>query len=414
MRVEPITCWRPTPERAAGFASLPYDVFDRDQARAYVEAHPQSFLAIDRPETAFPPDHDMYADDVYAKARELLSARVADGTLLHDETPCYYLYRLEQDGRSQTGVVCACSIDEYDDGTIKRHENTTAAKEEDRVRHIDATDAQTGPIFLTYREDPTIDLLCGLACSSAPLYDFTDGEGVRQTVWRMARPAAVEALKATFATVPCAYIADGHHRAASAVRVGHQRREAARSRGEEVELPSDLFLAVLFPAPQLKVLAYNRVVADLAGRTADGFLAALAEAGLAVGPAQGEVVEPSQRHTWGCYVGGAWHQLSLADDSSVDEADPVASLDVSILQERVLAPLLGIQDPRRDTRIRFVGGIEGTGRLEELAGEDGVAFSLFPTSVDELMAVSDAGRLMPPKSTWFEPKLRSGLFIRHL
>lgn len=411
MRAEPMTCWRPAPDRAEEFASLPYDVFDREGARAYVEAHPRSFLAIDRPETSFPPDHDMYAPDVYQRAADLMRERATDGTLVHDETPSYYIYRLEQDGHAQTGIACACSVDEYLDGTIRRHENTTAAKEEDRVRHIRATGAQTGPIFLTYRDNYAIDVLVGAASSATPLYDFTDAEGVRQTVWRVSRPAAVEALRATFSTIPCAYIADGHHRAASAVRVCQELREG--DKGEAGERPWDTFLAVLFPASQLHVMAYNRVVLDRGGRSVDELARDVEAAGFEVGPAQDAPVSPAGRHEFGMFVGGAWRPVHLTAELPED-GDPVSSLDASILQERVLSPILGIDDPRTSERIRFVGGIEGLGRLQELAGTDGVAFSLFPTSVDELMAVSDAGELMPPKSTWFEPKLRSGLFIRRL
>lgn len=411
MRVDPIDCWRPTPTRAASFASLPYDVFDRAQARAYVERHPDSFLAIDRPETAFPPDHDMYAVDVYAKAAELLRARASDGTLLHDTAACYYLYRLEQDGHAQVGVVGACSIDEYEDGTILRHENTTAAKERDRIRHIEATGAQTGPILLTYHDDVAVDTLCDLAATGEPLYDFTDEEGVRQTVWRIARPAAVEALRATFATIPHAYIADGHHRAASAVRVGKRQRAEARARGEGGPLPSDLFLAVLVPASQLRVLPYNRVVADACGLSTDELTARIAAQGFVVDGPTESFREPARTGQIALYAGGRWHMLH-APRGTDDPCDPVASLDTQVLQERVLGPILQVRDPRTSSRIRFVGGIEGPGRLEGLAGTDGVAFWLHPTSVEQLMAVSDAGMLMPPKSTWFEPKLRSGLFIR--
>jgi uncharacterized protein (DUF1015 family) len=353
----------------------------------------------------------MYAPDVYQRAADLMRERATDGTLVHDETPSYYIYRLEQDGHAQTGIACACSVDEYLDGTIRRHENTTAAKEEDRVRHIRATGAQTGPIFLTYRDNYAIDVLVGAASSATPLYDFTDAEDVRQTVWRVSRPAAVEALRATFSTIPCAYIADGHHRAASAVRVCQELRE--KDGGKEGERPWDTFLAVLFPASQLHVMAYNRVVLDRGGRSVDELVRDVEAAGFEVGPAQDEPVSPAGRHEFGMFVGGAWHPVRLTAEPPED-GDPVSALDASILQERVLSPILGIDDPRTSERIRFVGGIEGLGRLQELSGDDGVAFSLFPTSVNELMAVSDAGELMPPKSTWFEPKLRSGLFIRRL
>lgn len=417
MRAEPMRVLRPTPERAAGFASLPYDVFDRMGAADYVAAHPDSFLAIDRPETSFPPEQDMYASEVYARAAALLRERAQDGTLLRDAMPCYYVYRLEQDGHAQTGVACACAVDEYLDGTIRRHESTTAAKEADRVEHIRATDAQTGPIFLCYRDSYAVDVLVHAATQATPLYDFTDDEGVRQTMWRIARPAAVEALRACFQTVPCAYIADGHHRAASAVHLSLERRRAdGRPEGpcsEAEERPYDLFLSVLFPASQLRILPYNRILLDLAGLTPACLLQRLGEAGferMGEGPS---FATPGARHEFGLFVGGSWHGLRLRDPESLPD-DPVARLDAGLLQDRVLGPILGIDDPRTSERIRFVGGVEGADRLEELAGAGGAAFSLFPTSVDELMAVSDAGLLMPPKSTWFEPKLRSGLLIRRI
>ena len=411
MRAEPICCYRPRPEAAPTFASLPYDVFDREQARAYVESHPGSFLAIDRPETAFAPDHDMYAADVYAKAAELIQGAAREGTILKDETPCYYIYRLEQGGRSQTGVVCACAVSDYLDGTIKRHENTRRDKERDRIEHIKATGAQTGPIFLTYRDEFALDLLVSLATTATPLYDFTDEQQVRQTVWRVARPSAVAAIHETFAHIPCAYIADGHHRAASAVEVAKRRREADPDAGE---MASDLFLSVLFPASQLSVLAYNRVVADANGLSDDELVSAIEAAGFAVGEKSEDAVDPDGQLAFGMYHAGSWRRLTFARTDELPEDDPVARLDTQILQERVLAPILGIGDPRSDARITFVGGIDGTDELERRAGADGVAFSLFPTTVDQLMAVSDAGLLMPPKSTWFEPKLRSGLFIRRI
>lgn len=413
MRAEPISCYRPTPDRVATFASLPYDVFDRDQAASYVRAHPGSFLTIDRPETAFPPHHDMYAPEVYAKAAQILRLRVDDGTLVRDTLPCYYLYRLEQDGHTQTGIVCACSIDEYEDGTIRRHESTTAAKEADRIEHIRVTGAQTGPILLAYPDDPTLDRLVRQGSGAAPLYDFTDDGGVRQTVWRIALAATVEAIRQAFSSIEHAYIADGHHRAASAAKLGLMMRAQKRAGYEKGESLSDLFLAVLFPAGQLRLLAYNRVVSDLAGRTPAELLAAIADAGFSVGAPSASATPPRGRRRFCLYLGGSWRDLEFVDVSSLPD-DPVSRLDAQILQDRILGPILGIDDPRTSERVRFIGDIEGTGRLEELAGAHGVAFSLFPTSIDELMAVSDTGRLMPPKSTWFEPKLRSGLFIRKI
>lgn len=413
MRTEPISCYRPTPDRVATFASLPYDVFDRDQAATYVRAHPGSFLAIDRPETAFSPHHDMYAPEVYAKAAQILRLRIEDGTLVEDTSPCYYLYRLEQNGHSQAGVVCACSIDEYEDGTIRRHESTTAAKETDRIEHIKATGAQTGPILLAYPDDPTLDRLIRKASEAAPLYDFTDDGGVRQTVWRIACATSVEAIRKAFSSIEHAYIADGHHRAASAAKLGLMMRAQKRAGYERGEALSDLFLAVLFPAGQLRLLAYNRVVSDLAGHTPAELLAAIAAAGFVIGAPSVSAATPRGRRQFALYLDGSWRDLEFVDGSSLPD-DPVSRLDAQILQDRILGPILGIDDPRTSERIRFIGDIEGTGRLEELAGTHGVAFSLFPTSIDELMAVSDAGRLMPPKSTWFEPKLRSGLFIRKI
>ena len=410
MRVEPITCYRPRPESVAEFVSPPYDVFDRAGAAAYVAEHPSSFLAIDRPETAFPPEHDMYADDVYQKAHDLLAERVADGTLLRDGTPCFYLYRLVRNGRAQTGVVAACSFDDYNNGIIRRHELTRRSKEDDRARHIEATGCQTGPIFLAYRDNPVLEALIEAAKTADPLFDFTDETGVRHTVWRVARPAAVESLRMMFEHVPRAYIADGHHRAASAARVCQRMRTEAGGRHTGTEAYNFL-LCALFPASQLTVLPYDRVVADAGGLSEDELVAALEGAGLSVGPRRETAVEPTARGRLGMYAYGAWRELALTGERP---DDPVASLDVSLLQDRVLGPVLGVGDPREDRRVSFVGRTAGTAELERRAGEEGVAFTLFPTSVAELMDVADAGLLMPPKSTWFEPKLMSGLFIRRV
>lgn len=411
MHAFPFSCYRPLPQKAEGFASLPYDVYDRTQARAAVEARPQSFLAIDRPETAFAPDQDMYAPEVYAKAKELLGARIADGTLMPDGRKCYYLYRLQQDGRSQTGIVCACSVDDFVDGTIRRHEKTRAEKEQDRIDHIRALDAQTGPVFLAYRDNPVLEIILSAAMSGEPLYDFTDKEGVRQTVWRVAREDALGAISAMLERIPCAYIADGHHRAASAVKIALEERAAHPDASPDA--PYNTVLSVLFPASQLTILPYNRVVEDRAGKSCEELLDAAAAAGFCISEPSSAAPELSCRHTFGMYMDGTWRTLSF-EPSAAEAEDPVASLDCSILQEHLLAPILGIEDPRCDSRIRFVGGIEGSSALEQRAGQDGVAFCLYPTSMDELMGVADAGRLMPPKSTWFEPKLRSGLFIRPL
>lgn len=419
MDVEPFACLRPAPEHAAQVAALPYDVFDRREAASYVASHPLSFLAIDRPETQFPPDHDMYAPDVYRQARQLLDERVADHTYVPDPARCYYLYRLEQAGHAQTGVVACCGVDDYLDGTIKRHESTVEEKEADRIRHIEALSAQTGPIFLAYRDNVAVDMIVSAACAAEPLYDFTDDEGVRNTVWRVSRPDAVEALELTFAALPCAYIADGHHRAASAVKASLRRRgQAAASEHASAtgaKAPYDTFLSVLFPASQLRVLPYNRVVSDRSGLSTDELVSAIRAAGFDVAPS-GRAVEPSQHGHVGMFCGGSWYELAEGDAlrARTQAAGPVGRLDTQVLQDKVLSPVLGVSDPRRDTRISFVGGVRGTKELERSAGTDGVAFSMCATSVDELMAVADAGLLMPPKSTWFEPKLRSGLFVHRI
>lgn len=422
MIVKPFAAVRPTASVADRVAALPYDVYDRAEAVAAVDGEPLSFLNIDRPETQFSADVDMYAPEVYAKARELFDARRADGTFVTEPAPCFYLYELTMNERSQTGVVACCAIDDYLENVIKKHENTLEKKELDRIRHIDALDAQTGPIFLTYRDSDAIDILVAAVKKTAPLYDFAGEDGVTHRVWRMAAASeetacsqAYAGLVAAFAKVPCAYIADGHHRAASAVKVGLARREA--NPGYDGTEEFNYFMSVLFPASQLSILAYNRVVRDLNGLTKDEFLDALAGEN---GPfeiihKQESQLEPIDKGAVGMYLDREWYGLGVKPE--FESSDPVEGLDVSILQEKVLAPILGIGDPRTDGRIEFVGGIRGLRELERKVNRidargDGlaVAFAMFPTSIDELLNVADAGRLMPPKSTWFEPKLRSGLF----
>lgn len=422
MIVKPFAAVRPTASVADQVAALPYDVYDRAEAVAAVDSEPLSFLNIDRPETQFSADVDMYAPEVYAKARELFDARRADGTFVTEPAPCFYLYELTMGGRSQTGVVACCAIDDYLENVIKKHENTLEKKELDRIRHIDALDAQTGPIFLTYRDSDAIDILVAAVKKTAPLYDFAGEDGVTHRVWRMAAASeetacsqAYAGLVAAFAKVPCAYIADGHHRAASAVKVGLARREA--NPGYDGTEEFNYFMSVLFPASQLSILAYNRVVRDLNGLTKDEFLDALAGEN---GPfeiihKQESQLEPIDKGAVGMYLDREWYGLGVKPE--FESSDPVEGLDVSILQEKVLAPILGIGDPRTDGRIEFVGGIRGLRELERKVNRidargDGLAaaFAMFPTSIDELLDVADAGRLMPPKSTWFEPKLRSGLF----
>ncbi len=416
MRVLPFPCIRPVPERAAEVAALPYDVFDRAEAAAYVAGHPRSFLAIDRPETQFPPEQDMYAPEVYARAAELLRERIEDGTYIEDRTRAYYIYELAWQGHVQTGLVGVCAIDEYEDGTIKRHELTRQEKERDRIEHIRALGCQTGPIFLTYRDEPVLGIIIAAAKEGSPLYSFTDEDGVRQTVWEVARPEAVEAIHAMFERIPCAYIADGHHRAASAVRVAQELRDEARAAGTYTGTePFNYFLSVLFPASELTILPYNRVVSDRRGMTGAELAARIAEAGFTVERADAPVT-PEAPGTFGMYAEGTWWKLGLGEElaAQVAAGDAVSRLDASVLQEHVLAPILGIGDVREDPRISFVGGIRGTRELEGRAGTEGAAFSLHATGIDQLLAVADAGLLMPPKSTWFEPKLRSGLFIHRI
>lgn len=447
MRALPFPCIRPVPEHTAEVAALPYDVFDRGEAAEYVEGRPLSFLNIDRPETQLPADQDMYAPEVYARGAELLHERLADGTFVEDRNLAYYIYRLAWEGHVQTGIVCVCAVDEFESGVIKRHELTREDKERDRIEHIEALGCQTGPIFLTYRDQPVLDMIVDAATTSTPLYDFTDDEGVHQTVWEVVRHDAVDALRAMLGTIPCAYIADGHHRAASAVKVARRMREEARAAGTYTgKEPFNYVLSVLFPASQLTILPYNRVVSDRNGLNTYELLEVLSGAGFGIVEAEGPV-EPREHGVFGMYTDGTWYELRADDpnprvyaaenagndfntemgsaedderrsgESSQDDEvapNPANSLDCSILQSCILSPIFGIKAPRTDPRISFVGGIRGTEELECKAGVEGVAFTMCATSIDQLLAVADAGEVMPPKSTWFEPKLRSGLFIHRI
>lgn len=409
--VKPFFCVRPEPSVAHRVAALPYDVYNRAEAKAQACKDPLSFLNIDRPESNLPDDTDMYAPEVYQKARELLNEREADGTYLSDPQECYYLYELVMDGRSQTGIVACASIDDYQDGTIKKHENTRADKEEDRIRHVDACNAQTGPIFLAYRTQPEIARVMEKYRSQKPLYDFVAEDGIAHRVWRISNSEDISCLRAAFAGLKNLYIADGHHRAASAVRVGLNRRAQAASFEKTEEF--NYFLSVLFPEDQLKILPYNRVVRDLNGNDEASFLEAVSK-NFSVTLAGSKQVAPQEKGTFGMFLGEKWYLLR-AKDTLRAETDPVKSLDVAVLQDYLLEPILGIKDPRTDKRIDFIGGIRGLSELERRVHTDmRVAFSMYPTSIQELFCVADAGLLMPPKSTWFEPKLRSGLFIHKL
>lgn len=408
--VKPFVCIRPTEELAAEVAALPYDVYNRKEAKEAVQGHPLSFLNIDRPETQFSDDVDMYDPRVYEKARELLKQRMEEHTYFIDREKSYYLYQLTMNGRRQTGIVACSSIDDYQNGIIKKHENTREEKEQDRIRHVDVTNAQTGPIFLAYRRNEILSQLMEEVMRESPLYDFVSEDGIGHRVWKVKETQQNQRIEQAFAQIPATYIADGHHRAASAVKVGLKRRQENPGCTGEEEFQE--FLSVLFPEDQLLIMPYNRVVRDLNGQTMEQFLAALQEK-FDVALIGKEPYAPTEKGTFGMYLNGVWYKLKVKE--AYKSEDPVDGLDVSILQNHLLGPVLGIGDPRTDKRIDFIGGIRGLKELEKRVSEDmTVAFSMYPTSIQELFAVADAGRLMPPKSTWFEPKLRSGLFIHPL
>ncbi|MCL2455122.1 MAG: DUF1015 family protein [Micrococcales bacterium] len=437
--LRPFRAVRPVDNAAAArVAALPYDVMSSAEAREAVVGNPDSFLHVDKAEIDLDPSVDLYDDAVYAKAKENLAALLERGVLMHDDrSACFYLYRQTMGGRSQTGVVGCASVDDYLDDRIKKHELTRADKEADRIRHVDTLDANTGPIFLAHRPHHGLAaLISGWTSSRAPIYDFmADAEflaplvntaqsartneqdslsspqsGVHHEVWKVCDVATNLQIAATFADMAALYIADGHHRCASAVKVAQLRR--AENPGYSGDEEFNYFLAVVFPEDQLRIMDYNRVVADRAGRTPDELLSVLAEV-VTVGEPQDAPYRPTGKHEFGMYLAGSWYPLR-ARPELIDGSDPVASLDAAWLQTNVLAPLLGIEDPRADQRIDFVGGIRGLDELARRAGSDGVAFALHPVVMGDLFAVADAGQIMPPKSTWFEPKLLSGLFVHEL
>lgn len=408
MRLNPFRAIRPRPELAARVASVPYDVVNRTEAAELARGNPHSFLHVGRSDIDLPEDVDPYDRRIYARAREALNQLLAGGILVKDVAPGLFLYRQIMDGRAQTGVVGCVHVDDYERNLIRKHEKTRQDKEDDRTRHVLTLNANAEPVFLTYRGRPEIDaVVAGIVSALPPLYDFTAPDGVRHTVWAV--PDS-EGLAEAFGAVPHSYVADGHHRSASAWRAGKELRAKNPShRGDE---EYNWFLAVLFPADQLRILPYNRTVRDLKGRSPPEVLDSLARVGTLT--TAGDAT-PDRSGVFCIYLDGGWHRLEL-DPAGIDRSDPIASLDVSLLQDRVLSPILGIGDPRTDKRIDFVGGIRGTEELERRvsSGEMAIAFSLFPTTLEQLMAVSDAGHVMPPKSTWFEPKLRSGLFVHEL
>ena len=405
--IRPFKGIRPAENLAASIAALPYDVYSSDEARKVVKANPLSFLKIDRAETLLPEGTDIYSPEVYKTARRTLDAMIENRAFIQDPSACYYIYALTMNGRTQTGLVGCASIDDYTDGVILKHENTLAAKEEDRVRHVDACSAQTGPIFLTYRPCTALRRIIDKVKAGPSLYDFTSDDRIRHQVWKIDNREYIDNISHLFTEIPHLYIADGHHRAASAVRVGQMRRAADPGYSGNEEY--NFFLSVLFPSDELRIYDYNRVVTDRNGCTFDSFLDKI-KGGFKIRKTGKEACRPERKGGFGLYCEGNWYQLTASPALYSD--DPVRGLDVSILQEYILSPVFGISDPKTDPRIRFIGGIRGLKALEEAADESGgFAFSMYPTSLDELLSVADAGMLMPPKSTWFEPKLRSGLFI---
>ena len=397
--LKPFPALRPRPELAGQICELPYDVMSSDEARDMASGNPLSFLHVSKPEIDLPPDTDPYSPEVYAKGAANLSKLIADGALAQDSKPCFYLYRQIMGGHSQTGLVASASCQEYLDGIIKKHEFTRPDKEDDRVRHIETLNSQTGPVFLTYRAEKAMDDFVAQRTAQLPAVDFTAKDGVRHTSWIVSDDDGIQFIAGAFAKIPFLYIADGHHRSAAAGRVFQSRNGAGASAG---------FLTVIFPHNQMKILPYNRVLKDLNGATPEQLLEKLD--GVFIIKQDG-VPSPSRKHELALFLGGRWYGLNFRPHFAAT-SDPIEKLDVTLLQKYVLAPIFGIDDPRTSKRISFVGGIRGTGELEKLVngGEFACAFSMFPTSIDDLMTIADANGIMPPKSTWFEPKLRDAMF----
>jgi uncharacterized protein (DUF1015 family) len=407
--IQPFRAYRPRPEQAREVASFPYDVLSSAEARELAHGNPVSFLHVCKPEIDLDPAVDVHDDRVYARGRENLRRFIADGTLVRDPGPCLYVYQQRMGDHVQAGLVTLCSVREYEQDLIKKHEHTRPDKEDDRTRHVTEANANAEPVFLAYRARKEIDRIVDAVRARPATYDFTASDGIGHALWVVSEPAEIAALVKLFAGVPALYVADGHHRTAAAVRHGQKMRAAhPGGRGDE---PYESFMAVVFPHDQLKILDYNRVVKDLNGVSAEAFLAKVAERFVM---APGEAVTPAAPRRFGMFLDGRWRQLE-ARPGTYPAADPVRGLDVSILQDNLLCPVLGIADPRKDQRIDFVGGIRGLAELEKRCREGwAVAFALHPTSLDELMRVADSGVVMPPKSTWFEPKLRSGLTVNLL
>lgn len=404
--IRPFPALRPVGNRAAEVIAPPYDVLSTAEARVRAQGKPYSFLHISKPEIDLPEETDPHAPEVYLKAAENLKAIIAAGVLKQDEAPYYYIYRIQMGEHVQTGIVAAASVVDYDTNRIRRHELTRPDKEDDRVRQIDATNAQTGPVLLAYRNAPEVDAVLARTARGAPDADAVADDGVRHTLWVMRDSADIARITSLFDAMPALYIADGHHRSAAASRICAARKAAnPKHSGAETY---NAFLSVIFPAQQMRIMDYNRVITDLNGLSTDAFLERISFA--FDRESAGEAVRPAGPGEFGLFLAGRWHRLTIKPEW-VPQGDPVARLDVSLLQDSLIAPILGITDPRRDKRIDFVGGIRGLGELEKRvnSGEMALAFSLYPTPMEELMAVADAGEVMPPKSTWFEPKLADGM-----
>ena len=406
-QIRPFAALRPQPAQAAAVASRPYDVLNSNEAREVVAKNPLSFLQVTKSEVSLSPDIDIHSDLVYLQAKKNLNAMIAQGILIRESKPCYYIYALTMDGRTQTGLVAGSSVDDYNNDVIKKHEFTRPQKEQDRINHIATTKAQTGNVFLAYRSVAELDeLIEDWKNKHAALYDFTAEDSIRHAIWCVDDDAVQNQITQIFEEkIPCTYIADGHHRAASAAKV----RAAL---GNEAGASADIFLTTLFPSNQLSIIDYNRVAVDLNGLSNEAFLERISKNFdcTLVGKSQ---VKPSQPHEFGMYLDGNWYRLHAKDGSYTN--DPIGVLDVTILQNLVLDQVLGIQDPRTDQRVDFVGGIRGLGELEQRvdSGDVKIAFSLYPVTMDQLFDIADSGQVMPPKSTWFEPKLRDGV-LTHL
>ncbi len=408
--IRPFRALRPAPGQAAAVAALPYDVYSREEAREAIKDKPVTFLRIDRPETQFPAGYDIYAEEVYEKADEMLKEMEEKGVFRQDEKACFYIYELTMDGRAQTGLVAASSVDDYLNSVIKKHENTRKEKEADRIHHVDTCSAQIGPIFLAYRGKEDIRSLLGRIKEQQPAEDFTSEDGITHRVWIIDQNEDIQFLIQAFSEMDHTYIADGHHRAASAVQVSLRRRAAKPDYTGEEEF--NYFLSVLFPDDELMILDYNRVLKDTNGLSEEELLEQIGKVCL-VEKAPESPYHPVEKGEMGFYLGGTWYRLRAKEEYRL--TDPVEALDVAFLQREILQPVWGIEDPKSDRRIDFVGGIRGLEELERRCRKDcAAAFSMYPTSIGELFAVADADLLMPPKSTWFEPKLRSGLFIHKI